>query len=114
VALSGSCDILDGELARRSGIRSRFGAFLDSTLDRLSDGIVLAGIAGFYLVHSDRAVLEPSAGRWPRSPRPRAADLGVVSLTAVLAMLGSIHGVLHPRARRGARPRVPGRLVRAP
>jgi CDP-diacylglycerol---glycerol-3-phosphate 3-phosphatidyltransferase len=38
-------DILDGALARRSGKGTQFGAFLDSTLDRVSEGFVLAAIA---------------------------------------------------------------------
>ena len=98
LALSGICDLLDGELARRSGHHSRFGAFLDSTLDRLSDGIVLAGIAGFYLVHllelvanPQQAVVEITRGLEPRT-------WAVVSLTAVLAMLGSFM-VSYTRAR---------------
>ena len=38
-------DALDGTLARLTGKTSRFGAFLDSTFDRISDGAVLFGIA---------------------------------------------------------------------
>ncbi len=38
-------DALDGTLARLTGRTSRFGAFLDSTTDRVSDGAVLFGIA---------------------------------------------------------------------
>jgi CDP-diacylglycerol--glycerol-3-phosphate 3-phosphatidyltransferase len=41
-------DVLDGTVARRSGRSSTFGAFLDSTLDRLADGFVLGGLAVFY------------------------------------------------------------------
>jgi CDP-diacylglycerol--glycerol-3-phosphate 3-phosphatidyltransferase len=41
-------DVLDGTVARRSGMSSTFGAFLDSTLDRLADGFVLGGLAVFY------------------------------------------------------------------
>jgi CDP-diacylglycerol--glycerol-3-phosphate 3-phosphatidyltransferase len=41
-------DVLDGTVARRSGLSSTFGAFLDSTLDRLADGFVLGGLAVFY------------------------------------------------------------------
>jgi CDP-diacylglycerol--glycerol-3-phosphate 3-phosphatidyltransferase len=44
LALAGACDILDGMLARVSGLVSPFGAFLDSVLDRYSDMLVLAGI----------------------------------------------------------------------
>jgi len=41
-------DVLDGTVARRSNLSSTFGAFLDSTLDRLADGFVLGGLAVFY------------------------------------------------------------------
>jgi CDP-diacylglycerol--glycerol-3-phosphate 3-phosphatidyltransferase len=41
-------DVLDGTVARRSGMSSTFGAFLDSTLDRLADGFLLGGLAVFY------------------------------------------------------------------
>jgi len=41
-------DVLDGTVARRSGRSSTFGAFLDSTLDRLADGFLLGGLAVFY------------------------------------------------------------------
>lgn len=98
VALSGLCDLVDGELARRSGQPSRFGAFLDSTLDRLSDGLVLTGIAGFYLVHLNELVLDPSqaVAEISRGLEPRT--WAVVSLTAVLALVGSFM-VSYTRAR---------------
>ncbi|NPB04133.1 MAG: CDP-alcohol phosphatidyltransferase family protein [Thermotogae bacterium] len=38
-------DALDGDVARRTGRTSRFGAFLDSTLDRLTDGAIFSGFA---------------------------------------------------------------------
>jgi CDP-diacylglycerol---glycerol-3-phosphate 3-phosphatidyltransferase len=38
-------DILDGALARQSGKGTQFGAFLDSTLDRVGEGLVLGAIA---------------------------------------------------------------------
>jgi len=41
-------DVLDGTVARRSGKSSIFGAFLDSTLDRLADGAIFVGLATFY------------------------------------------------------------------
>ena len=51
----GIFDMFDGALARATGRASRFGAFLDSTLDRTGEGLVLAGVtvgcaqAGFVL-----------------------------------------------------------------
>ncbi len=41
-------DMLDGNVARVTGNVTRFGAFLDSSLDRLSDMVVFAGIIFFY------------------------------------------------------------------
>jgi CDP-diacylglycerol--glycerol-3-phosphate 3-phosphatidyltransferase len=41
----GIFDLFDGTLARATGRATRFGAFLDSTLDRTGEGLVLAGIA---------------------------------------------------------------------
>ena len=43
---SGLVDSLDGTLARYQGRSTRFGAFLDSTLDRLAEGVIL-GTLGF-------------------------------------------------------------------
>src|SRR6476660_10644960 len=48
LGLTALFDVLDGTVARRSNRSSTFGAFLDSTLDRLSDGFVLGGLAVFY------------------------------------------------------------------
>lgn len=42
--LASITDALDGTLARMAGVRSRFGAFWDSTLDRLSEAIVVSSI----------------------------------------------------------------------
>ena len=40
------CDTLDGRYSRMSGKGTPFGAFLDSTLDRLEEGIVLIAVGG--------------------------------------------------------------------
>ena len=41
-------DMLDGNVARRTGNVTKFGSFLDSSLDRLSDMVVFVGIMMFY------------------------------------------------------------------
>jgi CDP-diacylglycerol--glycerol-3-phosphate 3-phosphatidyltransferase len=46
-------DILDGALARTSGKGTTFGAFLDSTTDRVSEGVVLGAIALVFARHHD-------------------------------------------------------------
>jgi CDP-diacylglycerol--glycerol-3-phosphate 3-phosphatidyltransferase len=48
VLFAGAFDLLDGPLARATGKTTRFGAFLDSTLDRLSEAAVLAGVLAYY------------------------------------------------------------------
>src|SRR6476659_4834288 len=41
-------DTLDGRYSRMSGKGTLFGAFLDSTLDRIEEGIVLAAVGGYF------------------------------------------------------------------
>lgn len=41
-------DMLDGQVARRTGQVTRFGGFLDSTLDRVSDMAAFVGLMTFY------------------------------------------------------------------
>ncbi len=48
VLLGGVSDIFDGRVARESGLESKFGAFYDSTLDRLSEVVVFVGLASLY------------------------------------------------------------------
>ena len=48
VLIAGFFDILDGALARRTNQATRFGAVLDSTLDRLSEAVLLLGILVLY------------------------------------------------------------------
>jgi CDP-diacylglycerol--glycerol-3-phosphate 3-phosphatidyltransferase len=49
VILIGSLfDLFDGTVARRTGLASAFGAFYDSTLDRLSEIIVYLGLLSLY------------------------------------------------------------------
>ncbi|MEZ4460275.1 MAG: CDP-alcohol phosphatidyltransferase family protein [bacterium] len=45
--IGASCDVFDGQVARRSNAQSQSGAFLDSFMDRLSEGALFAGIAWF-------------------------------------------------------------------
>jgi CDP-diacylglycerol--glycerol-3-phosphate 3-phosphatidyltransferase len=42
------CDTLDGRYSRMSGKGTQFGAFLDSTLDRIEEGIVLTAVAAVF------------------------------------------------------------------
>lgn len=55
--LGGLLDLIDGSLARATGRQSRFGALLDSTLDRISDACVPVGLVVFYAPHGTVVVL---------------------------------------------------------
>ncbi|KQY59137.1 CDP-alcohol phosphatidyltransferase [Aeromicrobium sp. Root495] len=47
-------DIMDGYMARASGQASKWGAFLDSTLDRVGDAAIFGGLAIYYVsVHAE-------------------------------------------------------------
>jgi CDP-diacylglycerol---glycerol-3-phosphate 3-phosphatidyltransferase len=46
---AGTCDIIDGALARSTHASYPYGAFLDSTLDRYSEGVVYLGLAAYFL-----------------------------------------------------------------
>ncbi len=50
-------DTLDGRYSRMSGKGTPFGAFLDSTLDRIEEGVVLLAIAAYFATrHNEAAV----------------------------------------------------------
>ncbi len=59
--LSGLFDLLDGKVARRGGMSSKFGAFYDSSMDRLGEGALFTGIGIFYL----RSVMDAAGERLP-------------------------------------------------
>ena len=75
-------DTLDGRYSRMSGKGSPFGAFLDSTLDRLEEGIVLTAVAAYFASRHDElavaAVVAAAVGSLMVSyTRARAEALGV-------------------------------------
>ncbi|NIM49686.1 MAG: CDP-alcohol phosphatidyltransferase family protein [Gemmatimonadales bacterium] len=49
VLLSGICDMLDGRVARGGSGTTKFGAFYDSTLDRIGESALYGGIAIFFV-----------------------------------------------------------------
>jgi CDP-diacylglycerol--glycerol-3-phosphate 3-phosphatidyltransferase len=76
------CDALDGRYARASGKGTPFGAFLDSTLDRMEEGFVLTAVASnFSKAGNDFAVaavvVAVLASLMVSYTRARAEALGV-------------------------------------
>ncbi len=64
VLIAGYFDILDGALARRTDQTSRFGAVLDSTVDRLSEAVVLLGILALFLFTEDQSLFALLGRNW--------------------------------------------------
>ncbi len=58
IAITAIFDVLDGTVARRTGKSTVFGAFYDSTLDRVADGGVLLGLAYFFATSPEYQSLE--------------------------------------------------------
>src|SRR5699024_5214763 len=52
-------DIIDGYMARQSGQSSAWGAFLDSTLDRVGDAAVFGGLVLYYATADAQSMLGP-------------------------------------------------------
>lgn len=106
--LSAACDLFDGPLARATGTTSRFGALLDSTIDRLADAAPLLGLTVFYAALGWIAVVPALAilgGYTVSYVRARAEGLEIklpplwmrrperIALTAVALLLADV-GVL--------------------
>src|SRR5215213_1306781 len=92
LGLTALFDVLDGTVARRTGRSTVFGAFYDSTLDRVADGAVLGGLLYFYATsahHASRIMLVVCLfgiiGTFVTSyTRARAESLGVDAKVGIM------------------------------
>ncbi len=106
--LAGACDVLDGRLARNTNRTSRFGAVLDSTVDRYSEILVFMGLAAFFhsAVMSAIIILAMAGSLLTSYVRARAEGLGLeckiglmqrperVTFIAVGAIIGALIDVI--------------------
>jgi CDP-diacylglycerol--glycerol-3-phosphate 3-phosphatidyltransferase len=91
--VAGSFDILDGALARSTQASYPYGAFLDSTLDRYSEGAIYLGLAAYFVTIGGPlqkwlvlATLAALAGSFLVSyVRARAQSLGFTCETGLFA-----------------------------
>ncbi|MEU5564055.1 phosphatidylinositol phosphate synthase [Micromonospora musae] len=77
-------DLLDGTMARMSGGSTRFGAFLDSSMDRIADSAVFGAVAYWLATEGDHAgvaaaLLCLAAGSVVSYVKARAEGLGMTS-----------------------------------
>ena len=75
-------DMLDGQLARLKGSSGRWGAFLDSTMDRVGDAAVFGGIIIWFIRSGDHLLAVVSlfclaCGMWVSYVKARAQSLGL-------------------------------------
>lgn len=78
--VSGVLDLLDGALARVSARQSRFGALLDSSIDRVADACILIGLVIYYAPYGWVAALPALTmlpSMWIPYIRARAQSLGL-------------------------------------
>jgi len=90
VTLSTFADLVDGSMARQSGRAGRFGAFLDSTMDRVADGAVFGAVA-YWLATQDRhwalvaALICLVTGQIVSYAKARAESLGMTANVGIAA-----------------------------
>ena len=109
ILAGGAFDMLDGLVARANGKRTRFGAFLDSTLDRYSDSMLFIGVSWYFYNTGSIAGALLSIGGLVGSlaisyARARAEGLGIdckVGLLerperVILLALGCLTGAVFP------------------
>lgn len=93
LVFAGTCDILDGALARSTKASYPYGAFLDSTLDRYAEGAIYVGLAAYFVSIGGSlqrwlvlATLAALAGSFLVSyVRARAQSLGFTCETGLFA-----------------------------
>jgi CDP-diacylglycerol--glycerol-3-phosphate 3-phosphatidyltransferase len=67
-------DVLDGKVARATNRTTIFGAFYDSTLDRVADGAVLGGLAVFFARNNTHGLVPA----WAATPMVVVSVLGII------------------------------------
>ncbi|NJC72711.1 CDP-alcohol phosphatidyltransferase family protein [Planosporangium thailandense] len=82
IAACALTDMLDGAMARARGTTSRFGALLDSTMDRIADGAIFASLAYWLATQGLHATLAAAliclvAGQVVSYVKARAEGLGL-------------------------------------
>jgi CDP-diacylglycerol--glycerol-3-phosphate 3-phosphatidyltransferase len=92
LAIVGPLDALDGTLARVLGRKSQFGAFLDSTMDRLSDASLIAGLTVWFvrqgaLTEVVLLLIALIAAMWVSYIRARAESLGLTCKVGLLTRM---------------------------
>jgi CDP-diacylglycerol--glycerol-3-phosphate 3-phosphatidyltransferase len=89
ITLSAFTDLIDGAMARASGRVGKFGAFLDSTSDRIADGAVFGAVVYWLAVNDHHAgavaaLVSLVAGQVVSYAKARAESLGFTANTGII------------------------------
>ncbi len=91
-------DLIDGAMARARGTTSKFGAFLDSTCDRIADGAIFGATAYWLAVHDRHwgaaaALVALVAGQTVSYAKARAEGLGFTANVGLVERAERLVGI---------------------
>ena len=95
-------DLIDGQMARRLGRKDTFGAFWDSTLDRIADGAIFGGLALYFAGPGDSTLylwlclITLVMGATTSYARARAETLGFDAKVGIAERPDRLVGILVP------------------
>ncbi len=95
-------DLVDGAMARKMGRTDKFGAFLDSTLDRVADGAIFGGLALYFAWQTDSrlylvlCLIVLTMGAITSYARAKADHLGFDAKVGIAERPDRLVGILIP------------------
>jgi CDP-diacylglycerol---glycerol-3-phosphate 3-phosphatidyltransferase len=98
ITLSAFTDLVDGQMARISGRGGKFGAFLDSTSDRVADGAIFGAVTYWLAVHGRHwgafaALVCLVAGQVVSYAKARAESLGFTANVGIIERAERLVGI---------------------
>ena len=99
-------DSIDGQIARLTNTSSKWGAFLDSTLDRITDVAIFSGLLAWAYLHGESGAMRTflmigllaamGTGSVVPYARARAEGLGMTASVGIAASRSRFHGSAAP------------------
>ncbi|WP_238012243.1 CDP-alcohol phosphatidyltransferase family protein [Dactylosporangium sp. AC04546] len=98
ITLSCLTDMIDGAMARQRGITNKFGAFLDSSMDRVADGAIFGSIAYWYATQGQPRVVAAAllcllTGQVVSYVKARAEGLGMTANVGLIERAERLIGI---------------------
>jgi CDP-diacylglycerol---glycerol-3-phosphate 3-phosphatidyltransferase len=98
ITLSCLTDMLDGAMARQRGITNKFGALLDSSMDRVADGAIFGSVAYYYATQGEPRVVAAAllcllTGQVVSYVKARAEGLGYTCNVGIIERAERLVGI---------------------